>query len=335
MHAVIPAAGAGTRLYPQTHTKPKAMVKVAGKPILGHLLDQLASTEIDDVAVVVGARNGDQIVDYATAAYGDRFRFAFPEQTVALGLGHGVAQARDAVGEEPMLVVLADMLFAEGYEGFVTAHRSSGADATIGVQEVDNPSQYGVVEFGDGDRITRLVEKPADPPSNVAISGLYAVEDTGALWAALDDMVATGERGSGGEFQLTDALQRMVESGCELRAERVSDWYDCGRPEPLLDANRVLLDRLDSARDPPSEDAVLVPPVELGADVVVESSVVGPYVSVDDGTTISDSVVRDSIVGRDATLAGATLERSLIGDNAAVRAEPDRLNLGANSRVDR
>jgi len=330
MKAVIPAAGEGTRLYPQTHTKPKAMVRVAGEPILGHLLDQLAQTDVDSVVVVVGAHRGDQIIEYATAEYGGRFSFSFPEQTVARGLGHGIFQARGAVGEEPMLVVLGDMLFLDGYRPFVEAHREGGADATIGVHEVDEPQHYGVVELGGGMRIERLVEKPAEPRSNYAISGLYAVEDTNALFDALESLIETETTGTGGEFQLTDALQRMVERGSTVRAQRVSNWYDCGRPEPLLDVNRVLLDRREPAPPDGLTNSVVVPPVDVGSDVTIESSVVGPYVSIDAGATVRESIVRESIVDREATLSGASLERSLIGDDADVSDEPARLNVGPN-----
>lgn len=334
MKAIIPAAGEGTRLYPQTHTKPKAMVRLAGKPILGHLLDRLVETAVDHVVVVVGTHRGSQIVEYATAAYGDAFEFSFPEQTVARGLGHAVYQGREAVGDDAVLVVLGDMLFVDGYEPFVAAHRASGADATVGVHEVADPSHYGVVELADGWRIRRLVEKPADPPSNFAISGLYGVEHGPMLFDALGALIDAGERGAGDEFQLTDALQRLVEGGADVRAAEVSNWYDCGRPDPLLEVNRVLLDRRAPEGVTVGDSAVVVPPVDVGADVVVESSVVGPHVSVDRGSTVRRSIVSDSIVGRDATLSGVNIAGSLVGDDADVSDTPRRLNIGANDRLE-
>lgn len=335
MKAVIPAAGEGTRLYPQTHTKPKAMVRLAGKPILGHLLDQLLETAVDGVVIVVGSHKGEQIVDYATEAYGDRLSLSFPEQAVARGLGHAVYQAREAVGDDSVFVVLGDMLFVDGYGGFLEANRSSGADATIGVQQVEQPQHYGVVELDGDGRITRLVEKPLDPPSNYAISGLYAVEEGPVLFETLEDLIVADDRGAGGEFQLTDAFQRMVDGGETLRAAEVSSWYDCGRPEPLLDVNRVLLDRREpTGADVDTDGAVVVPPVDIGQGVEIESSVVGPYVSIDRGTTVRDCVLRDSIVGHGAELAGLTLERSLVADEAAITSDPLRLNVGANDRLD-
>ncbi|QSG11347.1 dTDP-glucose pyrophosphorylase [Halapricum desulfuricans] len=307
---------------------------MAGKPILGHLLDQLLDTTIDEAVIVVGSQKGSQIVEYATEAYGTRLDLSFPEQTVPRGLGHGVYQARDAVGDEPMLVVLGDMLFVEGYDPFITAHRSAGADVTIGVHEVDDPTRYGVVELGDGWAISHLVEKPADPPSNYAISGLYGIEDSPALFAALESLITDDDRGTGGEFQLTDAFQRLVADGRDVRAHPVSDWYDCGRAEPLLEVNRVLLDRR-SVDDSQGDDGTLViPPVDIGRDVVIESSIVGPYASVDHGTTIINSIVRDSIVGRNVDLDGVNIERSLLGDDATISDDPATLNVGSNGSLE-
>lgn len=333
MKAVIPAAGEGTRLYPQTHTKPKAMVRLAGKPILGHLLDQLLDTDIDAAVIIVGTQKGSQIVEYATEAYGDRLDLSFPEQTVPRGLGHGIYQARDAVGDEPMLVILGDMLFVEGYAPFIAAHRSGNADVTIGVHEVEDPSQYGVVEIDDDWTITRLVEKPIDPLSNYAISGLYAISDSPALFAALASLISDGDRGKGGEFQLTDALQRLVADGRDVRAHPVSDWYDCGRAEPLLEVNHVLLDRRSVDGSQGDDGTLVIPPVDIGQDVVIDSSIVGPYVSVDRGTTISNSIVRDSILGRNVDIDGVNLERSLLGDDAIISEDPARLNVGANGQL--
>jgi len=308
------------------------MVRVAGKPVVGHMLDKLTETAIDSVVIVVGPHKGTQIIEYVTAAYGDQFTFSFPEQTVTRGLGHGIYQARDAVGDDSLFIMLGDMLFIDGYEPFLTAHRENGADATIGVYEVADPQHYGVVELADEWAIRRLVEKPADPPSNYAISGLYAIQNATTLFDTLGSFIDADQRGAGGEFQLTDALQRMVDTGSALAAQPVSNWYDCGRPEPLLDVNRVLLDRREL--DPSvGENAVVIPPVDIGSDVIIESSVIGPYVSVDHGTEIRRSIVEDSIVGRNVRLSGMQIERSLIGDHADLEDDPDRMNIGSNSRL--
>lgn len=335
MKAVIPAAGQGTRLYPQTHTKPKAMVRIAGRPILGHILSRLSETRVDEVVIVVGGSMQTQIVEYAEQSFGDEFELQFVEQEHAEGLGHSIYQAEAIVRGEPALLVLGDMLFENGYETFLEAHDSLAApDASIGVKVVEEPQHYGVAELGEGSRIEQLVEKPDDPQSNYAISGVYIVENTDLLFDALGYLIENNVRGAGDEYQLTDALQRMIESDARIDIFEVDDWYDCGRPETLLEANRVLLANGDNDDAKTLDNAVIVPPADFGDDVVVEEAIVGPDVSVDSGSRITDSIVRNSIVGQDATLESVNLEGSIVGDGAVVRSEANQLNVGDNSTIE-
>ncbi len=334
MKAIIPAAGRGTRLYPHTHTKPKAMVRLAGRPILGHILMNLADTKIDEVVIVVGGGMREQITEYAHAEFGDRFELTFVEQASPEGLGHSVYQAEAVVGDEPVLIALGDMLFESGYASFLQAYDDiNDPDGAIGVKRVDEPRHYGVVEVADG-RIVDMVEKPVDPPSDLAISGVYIIEETAALFDALGEMIANDRRGAGDEFQLTDALGRLVDDGLALYTFDVEEWYDCGRPKTLLEANRVLLSRLETDTPVDTGDSVFVPPVDVGEEVEVDGSVVGPHVSVDDGAEIANSILRDSIVGVDATVRDANIHESIVGDNADIHGEPTTLNLGDNSSVE-
>jgi len=333
--AIIPAAGRGTRLYPQTHTKPKAMVRIAGQPLLGHILSSLVPTRIDEVVVVVGGPMQDQIVSYAERAFGETFALEFVEQESAEGLGHSVYQAESFVRGEPTLIALGDMLFEDGYEVFLDSHDELGEpDASIGVKSVDEPSHYGVAEFAADGSVERLVEKPDDPRSDKAISGVYIIEDTDLLFDELAALIENDRRGAGDEFQLTDALQGMVVSGARVDVFDVADWYDCGRPETLLEANRVLLEKTETDDGATRNNVVVVPPVDFGEDVSVTESVVGPHVSVDDGATITESIVRETIVGRDAELNALNLRSSIIGDGAAVRGRMNRLNVGDNSTIE-
>lgn len=335
MKAVIPAAGQGTRLYPQTHTKPKAMVRIAGKPILGHILSSLSETRVDEVVIVVGGPMQDQIVEYAEDSFGDEFEFRFAEQEHAEGLGHSIYQTEEIVRGDPALIVLGDMLFENGYGTFLDAHDSlDDPDASIGVKTVDEPRHYGVAELGEGSRIERLVEKPDEPQSNYAISGVYIVENTDLLFDSLGHLIENDIRGAGDEYQLTDALQRMIESEAHIDVFEVEDWYDCGRPETLLEANRVLLAKGETNGADSVDNAVVVPPVDFGDNVVVEEGIVGPNVSVDDNARITDSIVRNSIVGENATLESVNLEGSIVGDGATVRSEANHLNVGDNSTIE-
>lgn len=334
MKAIIPAAGQGTRLYPQTHTKPKAMVRLAGKPILGHILSSLSETRIDDVVIVVGGPMKDLIVEYAEQSFGDSFEFSFVEQKNTEGLGHSIYQAESVARGDSLFIILGDMLFENGYNTFLAAHDELDTpDASIGVKTVDEPRHYGVAEIVDGSRVDRLVEKPDDPNSNYAISGVYVVENSDLLFDALGHLIENDIRGAGDEYQLTDALQRMIEQDARIDIFDVEEWYDCGRPETLLEANRVLLSKLDTSSSSELENAVVIPPVDLGDGITLEESVIGPHVSVDDGASISESIVRDGIVGQNATLKSVNIESSIVGSGATVRGEANQLNVGDNSTI--
>lgn len=334
MKAIIPAAGQGTRLYPQTHTKPKAMVRLAGRPILGHILQNIADTHIEEVVIVVGGSMKTQIVEYAEQEFEHEFDLEFVEQEQAEGLGHSIYQAESVSRGDDLFIALGDMLFENGYDTFLTAHNSlPETDGSIGVKRVEEPSHYGVVETDETGDISQLVEKPDEPPSNFAISGVYVIEDSDALFDALTYLIENEIRGAGGEYQLTDALQRMIEEGSSLRTFEVEDWYDCGRPETLLEANRVLLERIESRSSDRIDSSVVIPPVDIGSEVKVKSCVIGPHVSIDDDATITQSILSDSIVGEEAVLEGVNLEESIIGSNAEVNGEPNHLNIGDNSSI--
>lgn len=334
MKAIIPAAGQGTRLYPQTHTKPKAMVRLAGKPILGHILSSLTETRIDEVVVVVGGPMQDQIIEYTQDSFADEFEFSFVTQESAEGLGHSIYQTEEVVDGEPAFIALGDMLFENGYATFLEAHDSlENPDASIGVKRVEEPQHYGVAELSEGTHVERLVEKPENPRSNYAISGVYVIENTDLLFDSLRYFIENDIRGAGNEYQLTDALQRMIESSARINVFEVQNWYDCGRPKTLLEANRVLLADGETESETTPEKGVLIPPVDIGEDVVIEEAVVGPNVSINDGSMVSDSIVRDSIIGENTTLECVNLESSIIGDGASVKGEANHLNLGDNSTI--
>lgn len=333
MKAVIPAAGRGTRLYPQTHTRPKPMVRVAGKPILGHILDNFVASPIREAVIVVGAMK-DIVVDYVDAHYADSLDVSYAEQEHTEGLGHAVYQAASAVRDGPVCIALGDMLFDRGYGDFLSEHRSLGdVDGSFGVKTVDEPSNYGIVTFDEDGRIARVVEKPTDPDSNLAISGIYFVEEAAALFDALETIIENDLRGVGGEFQLTDAFQRLIESGARFGTFEVQDWYDCGRPATLLEANRVLLEKQRVSDRDGGGTSVLVPPVDVGENVEVERSVVGPHVSVDDDARIVDSRIRNGIVGRGSVLTDVNLSEVIVGNDSVVAGTPTRLNVGDSSEV--
>ncbi len=323
MKAILPVAGAGSRLRPLTHTMPKALVYVAGKPILGHILDQLVPAGVDHVVLVVG-QFGERIVSYVQSQYD--LRVTVVEQPERLGLGHAVWLALEATpADEPVLIALGDTICDVDLAPVV-----GGAEAAIVLKEVADPSKYGIAEVDRG-YIRRLVEKPSQPTSNLAIVGIYYLPDGAALRLALADLIARGQRVKG-EYQLTDALQLLLEAGHRLRPVRAGWWLDCGSPDTLLEANRQLLDRL-AQTPPPMVGAVLIPPVSIAAGAVLDQCVVGPYVSVAAGVRLERAVVRNSILNEGAEVADVLLADSIVGERAVVRGTYTRLHVGDSSHV--
>jgi glucose-1-phosphate thymidylyltransferase len=320
--AIIPVAGMGTRLRPHTHTTPKPLLNVAGQPILGHILCDLRAQGVSEVVLVVG-HMGEQIRDFVDARFPDLVRH-YVDQPERLGLGHAVALARPFVASGPALVYLGDSIFEADLAGLLASTHHC-----VGVKEVDDPRRFGIVELKDG-WVSRLVEKPDRPTSNLAITGLYFFADALPLFDALAELQRRGQR-TKGEFQLTDALQILVDRGERLRPFPVTGWYDCGKTETLLETNRVLLARRED--HPQIPGSVVVSPVAVHPDATVEGSIVGPYASVAAGAVIRNSVVRDSIVNENAVVEDILLESSVVGDNATVKGGFKRLNVGDSSEV--
>ena len=324
MRAVLPVAGAGTRLRPHTHTTPKALVHVAGKPIIGHIIDVLLPVGVDEVILVVG-RFGERIVDYVQRAYDLKVKAV--EQADPKGLGHAIFLTREAADpDEPLLIVLGDTIFRADLHAALAPGKSA-----IGVAPVPNPQNFGVVEV-EGERIARLVEKPANPRSNLAIVGVYYLRNAGALYSALQYVVDHGIR-SRGEIQLTDALQVMLDRGEEMCTFPVEEWLDCGNPEALLATNRRLLERSAANQKLPGEHVIVIPPVYIAPTARVTQSVIGPYVSIADGAVVQRSVIRNSIVNQGAEVSDILLADSIIGERAGVGGAFTRLNVGDSSEM--
>lgn len=327
MKIVIPAAGQGVRLRPHTHTLPKVMLPVAGRPIIGHILADVERLAPEEVRLVVGYR-GDTIERYAERAFPD-LPIRLVWQKEQLGLGHAVLQALEPGDRDAVLVILGDTVFDVDYAK-VVAHR----DNVLGVRTVPDPERFGIVEMqADAGTIARLVEKPAEPKGNLALVGLYFIHDAELLRQAIAGLVDDDSR-TRGEYQLTDALQRMIDAGERFVPYEIGGWYDCGKSETLLATNRALLD-LRPPQNPAQgvERSVLIPPVHMGPGCAIENAIVGPHVSMAEGVTIRDAIVRDSILADGAHVEGAVLEGSIVGPDARVRGRARTLNLGDNSEV--
>lgn len=322
MKAIIPVAGVGRRLRPHTHTQPKALMHVAGRPILGHILDELVAVGVDDVVLVVGHLR-EKVEEFVRTHY--RLRVHVVEQAEALGNGHAIYVAREHLDGDGVLIIMGDTIIKADLPRVLALDASA-----IGIREVSDPRRFGVVEVSDG-RVRRLVEKPEVPTSNLAIVGVYLIRNPRLLGTCLERLVDEG-RQVRGEYWLADALQMMVEAGEPMQTFRISGWYDCGTPEALLEANRELLTSERVATPPPPGSVVLAPSF-VDPSAQIEGSVIGPFTSVAEGARVTNSVVRDSIVNAAATLDGVLLEHSIIGENASVTGRAARINLGDSSEI--
>ena len=323
MKAVIPVAGKGTRLRPHTHTIPKPLVNVAGKPILAHIIDDLRAAGVTQMAFVVD-RRGDSIQEFVRQSYPD-LEVEFVEQPVPDGLGGAIHRTRDFGAGGPLLILLGDTIVRADFRAIVRRDAN-----LIGVKAVEDPRRFGVCLVA-GDRITGVVEKPEVPTSNLAIVGIYRFTDSGPLYEALQEIVTRDIR-TRGEFQLTDALQRMIERGVDMRTFEIEGWFDCGTIETLLATNRYLLEERNAGAERPGN--LIVPPVAIHDSAVLRGSIVGPYVSIARGARVENSIISNSIVHDEALVQNALLESSVIGNRAMVRGRCARLNVGDSTELD-
>jgi glucose-1-phosphate thymidylyltransferase len=324
VHVIIPAAGFGTRLRPHTWSKPKPLVSVAGKPILGHVLDSIAPLNPEHVVFVTGYL-GDQIREYVEDQY--HFSSSFVHQGEMKGQAHAIHLAADHV-QGPVLVAFADTIFATD----LTVLEQTDADGVIFVKAVDKPQSFGIVEL-DGNRITRIIEKPSQPPTNLAVTGIYYFRDSARLFAAIDTIMAADKQ-TKGEFYLTDAIQLMIDDGACIEAATMDLWLDCGRPETLLETNRILLTRMDGHESAPIyTGSVIIPPVVIAPSARIERAVVGPYASVGENVVITDAIVRDVILNRESEIANVMLMNSIVGADTVVHGDFHSVNVGDSSEV--
>jgi len=322
MHAIIPAAGLGTRLRPLTHTTPKALLPVAGKPIIGHILDLLAPAGVDRITLVTG-HLGSEIACWVKSNYS--FETFAVEQTSLDGLASAVAMAEPNTDDGPTLVVLADTLFTADLSALRGERRNM-----LAVSRVDDPSRFGVV-VESGGAVRKLVEKPAEFISDLAIVGVYYFTNGLEMIGACRELMMSGTR-TRGEFQLTDAMQMMLGRGAPFGMFTVSDWFDCGKPETLLQTNAALLDRAGgNCRE--IAGSTVVPPVHVAAGASIEGCLIGPHASIGAGCSLKGCIVRNSILSEGCILESAFLDGSILGRGASITGRPLALSIGDSSSL--
>jgi glucose-1-phosphate thymidylyltransferase len=295
---------------------------VAGKPILGHILDEVEKLKPSKVIPVIGHKASLMEEYIGTRAEGLYETVYQPEPK---GIGHAVWLAGKKVTGGPLLIILGDTIFRTDLKTVIKKKRSA-----IAVKPVADPSRFGVVVVRNG-RITKVTEKPKRPRSNLAIVGIYYLEDSRPLLEELDKLVSSGRR-SKGEFQFTDGLSGMISRGHRLGTFRVAGWYDCGTVPATLDANVDLL-ALYGGNKRRIQGSTILSPSYVDKTAKVDRSVIGPHTSVAAGAVISNSIIKSSIIEENARIANAILERSIVGRSAVIRGKVSTVNVSELSEV--
>lgn len=302
---------------------------VAGKPIIRFIIDKLVEVGMNDFVFVIGYL-GDKVRDYIEQTY-PNLQTEFVYQEHREGSAHAIWTAREAIeDEEEIFIAFGDTIFDVDLKQMLDCPYSC-----IGVKKVSDPREFGVAEINDEGFATRMVEKPRIPKSNMAIVGLYKVKGVSALLRNIEQMLKNDQR-TVGEYQLTDALQQMLEQGMRIQTLPVINWFDCGRKEVLLETNAMLLSRRGYATDDfhlTFDNTIFIHPVAVGANCKIANSIIGPNVTVGDNVTINHSIVKDSIIGNFAALEDAVLKRSVIGSDASIRGMNLSLNVGDNTEI--
>ncbi|MEJ7837396.1 MAG: sugar phosphate nucleotidyltransferase [Thermomicrobiales bacterium] len=323
MDVILPVAGLGSRLRPQTWSKPKPLVSVAGKPMLAHVLDRVLPLEPEKIVFITGYL-GDQIETWARSYYPDQ-HLEFVIQPEMLGQTDAIIRTRQYCNDDA-LILFPDALFEADFSGIA----EPGLDGIAFTKVVDDPSAYGIA-VTDGRFITRLVEKPDIPLSHDAVIGIYYFRAIADLFTAIDEQFRLELR-TKGEYFLADAIQLMIDAGKKFAIQPIEIWEDAGSADFLLQTNRYLL---SSAPPSPVQrpGSIILPPSFVDKTATIENAVIGPFASIGAGAVVRDAVVRDSVVEDNSIIESAILEHSIVGRSSEIIGRPARMNVADTTKV--
>lgn len=323
MKVIIPLAGKGTRLRPHTHITPKPMLKVAGKPVMDYVMEDVQRLGNVDQVVYITGHLKDRVEEHA------RTKFSIPgvfiEQQVQDGTAGAVALAKPYVNA-PVLIIFVDTIF----DADLSVIKSTDADGIIWTKEVEDYQRFGVVVTDSNGNMTKIVEKPSEPISKRANIGLYYIRNWQLLYEGIDHVLKQPK--NKGEYFLTDAFQYMIERGAKIKVIDVEGWYDAGKIDTLLETNRAMLEK-GRARKPAGLGGTIVEPVYIEDGVTIVDSVVGPNVSLGAGSVVERSTIKDAVIGTKTRIARCEISNSLIGDDVVLAGIKGEVTIGDHAEV--
>ena len=328
MKVIIPVAGAGTRLRPLTYTQPKALIPVAGKPIISYIIDQLVEKGVNDFVFVIGYL-GEKIKNYIDATYPELSK-EFIIQENRWGSAHAIWLAREYWQDsEEVIIFFGDVILDFNLQFVLDSPHS-----ILAIKKVKDPRDFGVVELDEDGKVTKVIEKPKIPKSDMAMVGFYKIREVKHFVKSLEFVIKSNKRNDN-EFPLTDSLMNMIEEGIEFKTLIVDNWYNCGKKEVLLETNALLLDKLGYGEDYPSfENTIIIHPVRIGTNCNIHNAIIGPHVTIGNNVKITNAIVRNSIIGNYASIKEIILQKSVVGNDAAITGLQQSLNIGDNTEID-
>ena len=326
MQAIIPLAGKGTRVRPHTHSRPKPLLRVANRPVLSYVIEQLQAEGVDELVLITGHLSR-QIENFITEKY-PNLSVSYVEQGEQLGTAHAVALAEPLVNGSVLIVFVDTLLDAD----FGVIHQKQEVDGIIWVKEVDDYQRYGVVLTDKDGYMERIVEKPKEPVSKLANVGVYFIRDYELMFRGIRHVI--DQDPNQGEYFLTDAFQYMIDKGARLYTAEARGWFDCGTPETVLKTNAVMLERGHGGHRKLPDSVRVDGAVAVAEDATIEASHIGPNVSVAAGSTVRGSRLRNTIIGESSVVEDCDLEESLVGDQAMLRRARGRFRVGDHTHIE-
>ncbi|WP_300370853.1 sugar phosphate nucleotidyltransferase [Brachyspira sp.] len=326
MKVIIPAAGEGTRLRPHTITKPKPILPIAGATIIDFIMKEISSIgDLDEIIFIVGYLK-DHMIEYLTNKY-KNIKLTFVEQKEYKGLAHAIYLTKDYINnDDKIFIILGDTIFKLNLSNIVSKNENA-----LGVCEVDNPSRFGIAILNENGVITKLIEKPQEPISNLALTGMYNIVNTKELFEAIEYIIKNNIK-TKNEYQLTDALQYMIEKGILFKTFKLDGWYDCGEKSTMIETNRNIIKHEILSKG--IKDTAIIPPVFIDKDVKIENSVIGPYVHIGTNSKIENSILKNCIIFEEVNMSNAFIDNSIISEKVTYKGKTHSMDIGASITIE-